>query len=69
MAYPYEATHIQDLTPELIRAVIDNPNSTYYDLDALLSSIINSDAPGMGRASAAAEIVMKAMRDWIYRNA
>ena len=58
-----------ELTPEIIQAVMKNPNVTYDDLDELLNKIINSDLPGMGRASAAAEIVMDAITDWIYNHA
>ena len=67
--YPYAATHIPALTPEVVRAIINNPKSTFDDLDALLFAILNSDAPGMGRASEYVDIVLQAQTDWIENHA
>jgi hypothetical protein len=64
--YPYESTHIPGLTPNIIQAVIENPDRTYEALDALEFAILNSDEPGMGHASPYIEVVSNAIREIIY---
>jgi len=61
--YPYRATHIEGLTPEIVRAVIYNPEVTYYDLDALTFAVINSSNEDLGITSSLLDEISLAIND------
>lgn len=61
--YPYEAVHIEGLTPEIVQAVIDNPEVTYYDLDALTFAVINSSHEDLGITSPLLDEISLAIND------